>query len=83
VDKIFRGANPVELLIELSTAFEFVINPKDREGARAEHPTFHSARRRGDQEAPAADVAIGPKPKCRDVRDLVAIGWKADMATTP
>jgi putative tryptophan/tyrosine transport system substrate-binding protein len=28
VDKIFRGANPAELPIELSTAFEFVINLK-------------------------------------------------------
>ena len=25
---------------------------------------------------------IGPKPKCRDVRDLVEIGWKADMKWT-
>jgi hypothetical protein len=22
----------------------------------------------------------GPKPKCRDVRDLVVIGWEADIA---
>ena len=25
---------------------------------------------------------IGPKPKCRDVRYLVAIGWKADTTRT-
>jgi hypothetical protein len=25
---------------------------------------------------------IGPKPKCHDVRDLVAIGWKADTTRT-
>ena len=25
---------------------------------------------------------IGPEPKCRDVRDLVAIGWKADLTRT-
>ena len=24
----------------------------------------------------------GPKPKCRDVRDLVVIGWEADMTRT-
>ena len=24
-------------------------------------------------------LAIGPKPKRRDVRDFVAIGWKADI----
>jgi hypothetical protein len=27
-------------------------------------------------------VRNGPKPKCRDVRDLVAIGWEADMKRT-
>ncbi len=26
--------------------------------------------------------AIGPKPKCRNVGDLVAIGWKADVTQT-
>ena len=26
--------------------------------------------------------AFGPKPKCRDVRHSVAIGWKADMKRT-
>jgi len=25
---------------------------------------------------------IAPKPKCRDVRDLIAIGWKADTKRT-
>ena len=25
---------------------------------------------------------IGPKPKCRDIRDLVAIEWKADTTRT-
>ena len=28
MDKIFRGANPTELPVELSTTFEFVINLK-------------------------------------------------------
>ena len=28
VDKIFRGANPAELPVELSVTFEFVINLK-------------------------------------------------------
>jgi hypothetical protein len=25
---------------------------------------------------------LGPKPKCRDVRDLIAIGWEADPTRT-
>jgi hypothetical protein len=27
-------------------------------------------------------LPLGPKPKCREVRDLIAIGWKADMKRT-
>ena len=36
--------------------------------------------RAGFSLSPWADV--GPKPTCRNVRDLVAIGWKADLTRT-
>ena len=50
VDRILRGEKPGELPVQAPTKFELVINLKDREGDRVEHPACISApRRRGDR----------------------------------
>jgi hypothetical protein len=32
--------------------------------------------------AAVCEAVFGPNAKCRDVRDLIAIGWEADLTRT-